>query len=133
MNNERTRATVTAMWMLAVACIGVMLLGCPKPPPDGGHVGVLECTSDAVKAHWPEALPAVNKCLAAASDGTWFNCLLGLISPAAGITEDVIGCVVRGSAQRYAESAAHNPDDTVSVRAAKRAETFIATRGYKFQ
>lgn len=83
-----------------------------------------------MKETWPRILPAVNKCLAAAADGSWFNCLLGIIDPAAGITEDVLACTVRSSEQSYASAGAHG--DQLSARAAARAEEFIEKRGYRF-
>lgn len=119
------------VWALTV--FALVVAGCPKPTPQTHPGGILECSSDAVKAHWPDALPAVNRCLAAAADSAWFDCLVGLISPVAGITEEVIGCVVRGTGDRYRQAASANPRDAVSAVAASRAAEFLNHQGYTFR
>jgi hypothetical protein len=119
--------------LIALALLAMLFAGCPKPTPAPGEPGVLDCASQAVRDHWPQVLPEVNKCLAAASDGDWMGCLTGLIVPAAGITEEVVACLVHSSGASYADAAAHNPHDGISVRAAQRAATFIAQRGYQFR
>lgn len=72
----------------------------------------------------------VNDCLVSAS---WEGCLLALINPAIGIGEDVLACVIRARQVGFAESAAANPKDTISVDGAKRATEFIKKRGYLFE
>jgi hypothetical protein len=128
---DKAAHLVIAAWALTGFLLAVT--GCPKPTPGTTHPGVLECSSEVVRAHWPEALPAVNRCLAAAADSAWFDCLVGLINPIAGLTEDVIGCVVRGTGDRYRQASAANPNDEISSTAASRAAEFLTRQGYKFQ
>lgn len=120
-----------AVWVLTVFVL--VVAGCPKPTPGTHPGGVLECSSEAVKAHWPEALPAVNRCLAATPDSAWWNCLVGLINPVVGITEEVVACVVRGTGDRYRQASAANPRDEISAVAASRAAEFLTRQGYRFQ
>lgn len=111
----------------------LVLAGCPKPTPgEPQKPGIIQCASEAVQKKWPQVLPAVNRCLASAADADWVGCLVGLIEPAAGITESVIACTVRSSGARYADAAKSNDADKMSVRAASRAQAFLADRGYRF-
>lgn len=103
----------------------LLLAACPRPlPGEPTKPGLVQCGTEAIQSNWPRVLPAVNRCLAAAADSAWLNCLLGLIDPAAGITEDLIRCVTADSAKSFADAAAHNRSDVVSARAATRAQEF---------
>jgi hypothetical protein len=108
----------------------VAVAACPKPTPTGGVVGkVVDCSVQGVRDNALQLVPLVNDCL---TGGGWTGCLLGLIKPAVGITEDVIACVVQSSESSYARAARTNPGDTVSTTAAQNASRFLLERGYKF-
>lgn len=115
-----------------------LIAGCKHPtgagPDSGGGLGprIVSCASQEVQQSWPKILPSVNGCLVLLVAAQVTPCLLGLVKPAIGITEDVIACVVRGSGDRYADAATANRDDQVSARAAANAFEFIRQRGYQF-
>jgi hypothetical protein len=50
--------------------------------------------------------------------------------------QDVIGCLLKDQASKFAESAGANPEDTTSIRAARRAEGRLAEleqEGWRFE
>jgi hypothetical protein len=116
------RLALLAMWMA--------LPGCPKPIGEPGHPGIVDCTVQAVRDHGLALIPRVNDCLVASA--SWEACLISLIAPAAGITEDVLACVVQSSGRSAAASVEANPKDSLSAIAAERARNFVRTRGYVF-
>lgn len=123
--------------MRSVLLLPVLLLSltlsCKPPPgapPGTGVPGLLNCAAEAVKAKWPAVLPAVNRCLAAAATSEWFDCLLGLIEPTAGVTEEIIACTVQSSGRSYADAGARG--DVLSAKASARATEYIKQRGYRF-
>jgi hypothetical protein len=102
--------------------------GCPKPiPPTSKWI---ECGGKAIRAHGLPLIPKVNDCLTS-GDG-WQVCLISLISPAVGITEDVLACVLRQQNNQFAAQAAANPSDDAAAIAAARAAQFIKDRRYTF-
>lgn len=111
----------------------LFLTACPHPPPGPGEPpGIIQCGTEAVQTHWPQVLPAVNACLVDAADGAWVSCLVGLISPAVGITEAVIACLVQDRQASFADAASRNPGDVRSSRGQTRAAEFIRKRHYQF-
>ena len=120
------------MKRICVVPLLLVVLSCKPQPgsPPVGVPGVINCGVDAVKAKWPQVLPAVNKCLTAIADGDWFDCLLGLVVPAAGVTEEVVACTVESSGRSYADAGSHG--DKLSATASARATEFIKQRGYRF-
>lgn len=103
--------------------------GCPNPPPVVQKVA--HCSVDAVKDHGFQLLPLVNGCLQ--GDENITDCLLSLVKPAVGITEDVIACVVHDQANDYAAAASENPSDKISARACDRGQQFLTERGWTVQ
>lgn len=111
-------------FLLATSCPG-----CPDPSPT--QQKWIDCASDAVKKNGIPLIPKVNDCLTGLSIT---SCLISLLSPAAGITEDVLACVVQSSAMSFAESA----DDPLECGAAEAADQFIQEeilkkRGWQFK
>ena len=117
--------------MRPVLLLALFLTACPKPVP-GEPPGIIACGTDAVQQHWPQVLPSVNACLVDAADGAWVSCLVGLISPVAGITEAVIACLVQDRQASYADASARNPGDMRSARGKVRAAQFLRDRHYQF-
>lgn len=107
----------------------LLLLGACRMPPDSTASKIIRCGTQAVKDNFFQALPSVNGCLA--SPG-YESCLFGLINPVAGITEDVVACVLRDQGQKFAAAAAANPTDTHSAQAATRARTFMNQNRYVY-
>lgn len=105
--------------------------GCRVPPPDSTAGKWIRCSGAAIEQNWHQALPAVNGCLTGIDDG-WRDCLVGLINPAVGITEDVIACVTRDQGTKFADSALANGQDVRSLRAAERASAWLGERRYVF-
>lgn len=91
--------------------------GCPNPTPT--QQKWIDCTSAAVRTHGLPLIPKINDCVTGVFDVT--GCLISLISPAAGISADVLACVVRDQGKKFAETA----DDTLECNAMKNADTFI--------
>lgn len=115
--------------LLAIALLACS--GCPHPGPGPGEPGkVIKCATGAVQACAPEALPAVNGCLAGAGDVV--ACILSLIQPAGCITYEVVSCLVRHEGAAAAAAARENPEDGVDVRRAARAKEFLARQGVTF-
>jgi hypothetical protein len=112
--------------------------GCPPPVPGGPDASDaappptswIDCTKEAVRERAISLIAPVNDCLVSMS---WEGCLLALINPVIGVTEDVLACVIRARQVGFAESAAANPKDTISVDGAKHATEFIKKRGYSFE
>lgn len=106
-------------------------LGATCPPPPDENPGVIDCTIDAVRKHGPGLVPEVNACLTRTIGVQ--DCLIGLLDNAADITQTVLACVVRAAQSEYAASAAANPEDGISARAAANATAFIEEQGYQFR
>ncbi len=124
------RLALLAVWMAIPA-------GCPQPlPPPGtpgeppASPGIFTCTVAAVRDHALVLLPAVNDCLTAPA--AWEACLLSLIKPAEGITEEVLACAVQGAGRHAAAAADANSKDQLSSIEAERARAFIKSHGYVF-
>ena len=118
-----------AIGLLAALFLMVSTAGCPKPiPPTSKWI---ECGGEAMRTHGIPLIPKVNDCLTGAA-GSWQQCLVSLISPAAGITEDVLACVLQEQEQTFAAQASANPEDNSATTAATRAAEFIKERGYQF-
>lgn len=103
---------------------------CAHTPPPTSPGGIIDCTTAAVRGHAIEIIPRVNDCLAAPS--SWEACLLSLIVPALGITEDVVACTVQARGRSFATAAEANTRDSLSAIAAERARQFVKSRGYVF-
>ena len=119
---------------LPIVALLVTLLasaGCPGgcQVPTGGQA--IQCGSEAIEKNWHKALPKVNACLTMATG--WEGCLIGLIEPAVGITEDVIACLVKDQGAKFADTASANPSDATSKDGAAHAAEFLQKRGYKFE
>ncbi len=108
----------------------VLLATSCRFPPTETQPKVIRCGIEAVQQNWPKAIGPVNTCLAGTDDVT--ACLLALISPVAGITHDVIACVVRKEGSEFTHAARANPWDTRSARSADRAREFLTKQGYQF-
>jgi hypothetical protein len=116
-----------ALLLLVTAC------RCRMPSPESPAGRLIQCSTEAVAQNWHKALPGVNTCLGRDDAPPAIDtCLLGLIAPAVGVTEDVLACVLRRQGERFAASASTNPDDQFSARAAGNAQGFMARRGYRF-
>jgi hypothetical protein len=124
MNNIIRRILAVLLGLSAVA-------GCPQPMPGPGHPGIIDCSTQAVRDFGIPLIPKINDCLVGV--GGWTGCLIGLINPAVGITEDVIACVVKSSGKQFGEAADANKADTVSSAAASHAKMFLSEKGYTFK
>ena len=116
--------------MKHILALVLLLTACRLPPPDSKAGKVIRCGTDAVLNNFGKALPSVNTCISSAPD--YEGCLFGLIDPVVGITEDVIACVLRDQGAKFAAQAEANPGDSVSARAAVRAQAFINHHQYVF-
>ncbi len=103
-------------------------LACPRPLPPPVQK-VIDCSGPAIRDRGLPLIPKVNACLL---DPTFMSCLIALITPVAGITEDIVACVVRSSGSSFAANAQVNPSDAVSKQNAERARAFLVERGYQF-
>lgn len=113
--------------ILAFVALTISISGCPsscKPKP--GEPGIFDCASQAVRDHAISILPKVNDCL---TGGSVTMCLISLISPVAGITEDVLSCVVRSAGSRFAM----NADDDFERQASSNATAFLCEREAQFK
>lgn len=125
-----------ALLFLALVCSSALLIpSCRGGRPDEGlgMPRVIDCASQAVANHAPEALGPVNVCLA--GEGDVQACLLGLVRPAVGITLDVVGCLTRKEGSAASAASQANPENTVDARRAARSRTFLEKmreRGYAF-
>lgn len=126
------RNALAALLLLvtAAACSG-----CPHPQPGPveppGPGKVITCGTNAIEACAPEALPAVNDCLAGAGDVV--SCLVGLIKPAGCLTYEVISCLVRHEGSAAAAASRANPSDSTDARRAARAKEFIDRQQIQFK
>lgn len=121
-----------ALFVVLIASMGLISsFGCPGGCKVPTKQQVIACGSTAMQQNWPSVLPQVNGCLT--SPGDWEGCLIGLINPAIGVTEDLVACLVKDQGVKFSDSAKVNVNDTTSVMAAQRADAFITKRGYKFQ
>jgi hypothetical protein len=132
---DRERLGPAALLLIAVGAlglVGIVCQGCRTPPPGTPGTGqrIVNCATQAVADTWPEFLPQVNGCLA--HDTGAMGCLLSLIQPAVGATEDLIACLVRNQGAAYAHAAQANPGDAVSVRAAAAARQWLIERNVVF-
>lgn len=126
-----TRAVATRGPSLVAGALLVSLVACPGcPNPTTTQQKWIDCSAAAVRTHGIPAIPAVNECLTQSMG--WEACLIGLIQPAAGITKDVLACVLLQRAENFGAMAAQNPEDEVSRTAAERARAFIEKQDYKF-
>jgi hypothetical protein len=116
--------------MKTLLLASLFLLGCPHPVPSGVSPGLIDCSLQAVRDYGIPLIPKVNSCI---TGQDWQSCLIGLVSPVANITEDVLACVVQSSGKSYAASAAANPKDAISADGAARAKQFVTERNYKFK
>jgi hypothetical protein len=82
MNNIIRRILAVLLGLSAVA-------GCPQPMPGPGHPGIIDCSAQAVRDYGIPLIPKVSDCLQQPSFST---CLISLINPAVGITEDIVAC-----------------------------------------
>jgi hypothetical protein len=113
----------------AVACSG-----CPHPGPgpvEPGPGKIISCGTAAIEACAPQALPAVNGCLAGTGDIV--SCLVGLIQPTGCLTYEVISCLVRHEGSAAAKAASANPADAVDTRRAARAKEYLERQQIRFQ
>jgi hypothetical protein len=129
MGGMRNALAAFLLLVTAAACTG-----CPHPGPgpvEPGPGKVISCGTAAIQACAPEALPAVNGCLAGAGDIV--TCLVGLIKPTGCLTYEVISCLVRHEGSAAAKAASANPADTVDTRRAARAKEYIERQQIQFQ
>jgi hypothetical protein len=113
-----------ACYLALLSAFLALPVACRLPPPTSTLGKVIRCSTEAVEKNGPALVAPVNTCLT--NDGDATACLLGLVRPAAGITQEVIACVVRHQEKVFAESAAGNEADVRSWRAAERAREFTA-------
>lgn len=116
----------------AIALAALLGTGCPggcQGEPGAFGPRVADCSRESVRQNWPKLLPAVNDCLVS---GSFTACLLGLVNPGIGMTEDLVSCVVRARGSEFAAMAQANPEDRTSSKAAENARAFIAERGWTF-
>lgn len=109
-----------------VLVLGVAGSACPSCPTTPDVMGVINCTGPAVQEYGIPLIPKVNNCLTGTVD--WKQCLISLLSPAAGITEEVLACVTRDQGGKFAQTA----DDPLESQAACRADAFITDKKYEF-
>lgn len=120
-------------YLFALVAFTLTVTSCRFFQPDSTGGRVIQCAGEAIERNWHQALPAVNTCITVdANESGWRDCLIGVINPAVGITEDLVACVLRDQGQKMAAQAERNPNDFRSERGAKRAETWIAERKYTF-
>lgn len=119
--------------MKLVLVLLLFAVSCRVPPRHTTVGAVIRCSADAVQSNWPRILPAVNTCLGDETVSDVTGCLLALVNPATGITEDVVACLVRERGSDAFAAAQANPRDARSSRAATRAHGFILAREYRFE
>jgi hypothetical protein len=110
---------------LAAACFA-----CGTLPPVVGKT--VDCSGESVRSRWVSILPAVNQCIGDVTVGDYTSCLLALVNPAAGISLDVVACLVRERGASAVHASQANPDDARSTRAAERAHAFLASQKIAF-
>lgn len=118
---------INRLALLAVVALTISISGCPSScETKPGEPGIFDCASQAVQDHAISILPNVNDCL---TGGSVTMCLISLISPVAGITQDVLSCVVRSAGSRFAM----NADDDFERQASSNATAFLCERGAQFK
>lgn len=128
----RDQDTKIVMWFAAVCftAAAVFAASCKLPPPGTVTRKIIDCAVETGKQQAIGLIAPVNTCL---TGGSTTECLLGLINPVAGVTEELIACVVRSQGAEFNAAAAINVSDTRSWRAAENARVFISKRGYEFK
>ncbi len=114
--------------LVASGLLLVAVSACPRPLPPPLQTAI-DCGGQAIKDRGLPLIPKVNTCLL---DPSFMSCLISLIQPVAGITEEIVACVVRSSGSSFASNAQANPNDEISKQNAERARMFILEREYKF-
>jgi hypothetical protein len=104
--------------LTAYLIVSALVLGCPRPLPDPGTV-IVSCTMDAVKD--PKVVQAVMNAL---GQPNFAAALAALISPALGITSEVIGCILHS----YMAKAGADPGQP-ELR--QRAREYLKSHGYE--
>ena len=118
---------INRLAVLALLALTISISGCPSScETKPGEPGIFDCASQAVQDHAISILPNVNDCL---TGGSVTMCLIGLISPVAGITQDVLACVVRSAGSRFAM----NADDDFEREASSNATAFLCEREAQFK
>jgi hypothetical protein len=99
-----------------------LLMGsaCPRPLPDPGTV-IVSCTMDAV--HDAKIIQAI---LDAAAQPNFMAALASLVSPALGITAEVIACVLHS----YMAKASASPD-RAHPEIYQNARSYLKAHGYE--
>jgi len=129
--------STTKRLMSIIACLALVgflagfLTGCPRPIEPGKPASLIDCTAQAVRSRAIPLIPKVNDCLVQPSE--WQKCLIGLIDPVAGITEDALACTVQHNHGTAAAASSANPSDSLSRTRAERSQSFIKDRGYTFK
>lgn len=118
---------------LLLLVLALALSACPKPIPEPGEPtkpNVITCGVNAIQQCAPEALPAVNACLAGMDDIV--TCVIGLIKPGTCLVYETLVCVLRHEGSAAALAAKANPDNTLDARRAARAKEFLERTGAQF-
>lgn len=118
--------------IIALAALAVVLAACPHPIPGqpGPVAHIVDCGREAVTGQGIALIPAVNSCLVQITNP--IGCVLALADPAAHITVDFLGCLVRGRGAEFAAAARANPDDQLSKLAADNAARFLSEQRIMF-
>lgn len=122
-----------ARWLLTMVlgfAAAALAGSCRVPTPQSIGGRVISCSTEAVKTQWPKVVGPVNDCLTRPDGSDWRACL-DVITSTADVAIDVVACVVKGQGASFADSAAVNPDDTRSARAAHRARQYV--EGVRFE
>ncbi len=116
--------------LLALALISVP--ACPHPMPGEPTTGerFVDCGKDVIRSQGIALIPAVNTCLVTL--GNPAACLLAMVDPVAGITFEMIACMVQSRGAQFNAAAQANPGDQLSKRAATNARTFLNDQGVRF-
>jgi hypothetical protein len=114
--------------LLLVAAL--TLTACPHTGP-GPSIpsAIIKCAKDEIQNKGVTLIPKVNDAL---QRDDWSDRLLALIDASAGVTADVLACVVRSVLGDYLAASQANPSDAISKRSADRAQTFIDAQKYTF-
>lgn len=128
---NRSDRSGTMVRMRTIILVALLASACPRPIEPGRPPTLVDCTVDAVRSRAIPLIPKVNDCLVQPSD--WKNCLIWLIDPVAGITEDALACTVSNARRKAVAAAQANTSDSISKTSAERAASFISERGYTFE
>jgi hypothetical protein len=97
----------------------ILFLGaCLHPVPDPGAI-VISCTMDAVKD--PKLVDALTHAL---QQSDWRTAIMSLINPAAGVTAEVVACVLKSLLGRLGV-------DPTRTQETRRARTYLTEHGYQ--